>query len=67
MTPKEKAKDLVEKYYQSYDDNDVYGDYTNGPKDGALIAVDEILDEFRKLLPFSRGYWQQVRTEIENL
>jgi hypothetical protein len=33
----------------------------------ALIAVDEILDGFRKLLPSSRGYWQQVRTEIENL
>lgn len=60
MTPKEKAAELVEKFIQ-----------TNGnsffAKDCALIAVDEILKTFDCTTPQSIDYWQEVKTEIENL
>jgi hypothetical protein len=36
-------------------------------KQCALITVDEILDGFRKILPSSRNYWEEVKTEITNL
>jgi hypothetical protein len=61
MTPKEKAKQLVEKMiiYHSPDDKDY-----EAAKDCALIAVDEIL----KTNPYkARNYWQEVKTEIEKL
>jgi hypothetical protein len=68
MTPKEKAKQLVEKMiiYHSPDDKDY-----EAAKDCALIAVDEILYvitgiydyDFEKLNP----YWQEVKQEIEKL
>ena len=72
MTPQEKAKELVEKYYQSYLDNDVYGDYTNGPKDGALIAGDEILNELPEGsidygVSARRRFFEEVKQEIEKL
>ena len=63
MTPKEKAKELVDKYINF-----------NLGKDGtltcALIAVDEIINE--RYHPFimtdSRyNYWQEVKQEINNL
>jgi len=57
MTPKEKAKDLFDKMYNS-------GDLTTyASKKCALKAVDEILD----LIIGSHGvitYWQQVKREI---
>ena len=70
MTPKEKALELWEKYFQlNYDWDGVTKD--QWAKDGALIAVDEILDvitgiynyDFEVLDP----YWQQVKKEIEAL
>jgi len=36
-------------------------------KECALVCVDEILDGYRKILPSSREYWQQVKEEIEKL
>ena len=66
MTPKEKAKELYEKYDFVYIQN-----YTSKHevKQCALIAVDEIIDllwhthknetEYR--------YWQEVRKEVELL
>lgn len=75
MTPKEKAKELIDKFYST---------------GGALIAVDEIIDayqylnvevlhtEFGEILNKINGeirikyaefvmYWQQVKQEIVNL
>jgi hypothetical protein len=59
MTPKEKAHDLLKKYfmlYQSYPYN----------KEGALIAVDEII-EFMSPMVHSKqayDYWDEVKQEI---
>jgi hypothetical protein len=60
MTPKEKAKQLVEKMiiYHSPDDKDY-----EAAKDCALIAVDEILNIGCIEVP----YWVEVKQEIENL
>jgi len=70
MTPKEKALELWEKYFRlNYDWDGVTKD--EWAKEGALIAVDEILDvitciydyDFEKLNP----YWEEVKQEIEKL
>jgi hypothetical protein len=70
MTPKEKAKELVEKMiiYHSPDDKDY-----EAAKDCALIAVDEIIDS-EPQYEWSNDYWknpndfwQEVKREIENL
>lgn len=63
MTAAEKARELVEKfYYYVYIPN-----YTSmhEVKQCALIAVDEILSG-TGLLTYIE-YWQEVKTEIENL
>lgn len=44
LSPKEKAEQLMEKYYESYIDDDFYGDYTIATKKSSLIAVDEIIE-----------------------
>ena len=66
MTPLEKARELVEKYYW------IFGDGYLGQQhiQCALIAVDEIISI--KLLWFQKDtqdldYWQQVKQEIEKL
>jgi homoserine trans-succinylase len=57
MTPKEKAEDLLSKYYFQVQT-------LVKQKQCALIAVDEILETN----PYkARNYWQQVKQEIENL
>ena len=74
MTPKEKAIELVNKMVFVCTECD----YNWNAKQCALIAVDEILssgvllDEYTIVKPFctyeqTTQYWQQVRTEIENL
>ena len=60
MKPKEKAEELVKKFpYRLF-----Y--YRFVAKECALIAVDEILNAHLFDLD-EKEYWQQVRTEIENL
>lgn len=69
MTPKEKADELVDVYYQLVDYPTPH--WKNLSKQCALIAVDEILSmgimsdsgdwEMAKL------YWQEVKQEIEKL
>jgi hypothetical protein len=70
MTPKEEAKELVNKFVSL--DNDIFCS-VNYPysKQCALIAVDEILntieyssqaDELSKV-----NYWQEIKQEIEKL
>jgi hypothetical protein len=58
MTPKEKAKELVDKF------NVVGLQQRAEAYQCAVIAVDEIL----KTNPYkARNYWQEVKTEIEKL
>jgi uncharacterized protein (UPF0333 family) len=71
MTPKEKAKELVDKYV-SLTDGWVYG--VKGwkhKKQCALIAVDEILkvceNEISHCSDKTYFYWQEVKKEIEKL
>ena len=60
MTPPEKAIELVDKFkYISY-----YLDDIQNHKEGALIAVDEILDVCKTYLS---SYYLEVKKEIEKL
>ena len=68
MIPKEKAKELVEKY----DDLLTYLESKSKAKQCALIAVDEILDVdcydmSEELFDNHIYYWEQVKQEINNL
>ena len=59
MKAKDKAAELVNKYYQYFESN------TNA-KECALIAVDEILSVVW-YVPIDIEYWEEVKKEIENL
>ena len=62
MTPKEKAKELVNKYLQVYDGK------VFEAKLCSFIAVDELIQETRYEVPNIRQrYWLEVKQEIENL
>ena len=75
-TPKDKAKELVKKYHEQ--EIDIYigsgaMDYESAKK-CALIACDEILSNNPIALVGNAGkfiymddFWQQVKTEIDNL
>ena len=64
MTAQDKAKELVNKYLQIYDGR------VPQAKQCALIAVDEILNNYYKN-HFQTGkkidYWHDVKSEIEKL
>lgn len=70
MTPKEKARELVDKMYLKIPS--VYHP-TNLPhypiaKEMSLIAVDELIYETQFEVPNIRQrYWLEVKQEIENL
>jgi len=70
MTPKEKAKELVEKFlrtYPIYDNPTVVISYTyNEAKECALISVDEMLS-LRYLLKHETWFYKKVKQEIEKL
>jgi hypothetical protein len=81
MTPKEKAAELIDSFYQTTPNEcfvnepiGIAGRYKawNQSKQCALIAVDEILkavdnpDE-KYLMKHIVEYWSQVKQEIENL
>ena len=82
MTPKEKAKELVDKYYNFGDQEFDYS------KEFALFAVDEIIKEryfhnehfkqnsklkyhieieLAERLEATRNYWNEVKKEIQKL
>ena len=66
MTPKEKAKELVNKF-SDLEDGEMY---IGKAKQCALIAVDEVLNNIlvRDARPDERTeFWQEVKKEIENL
>lgn len=64
MTPKEKAEELVSKYY-------FLADSLFEQKQCALIAVDEILkelediDDGQTVIPYT--YWEEVKKCIQNM
>ena len=62
MKPKEKAEELVLKFLR-IDNNTPEWFNTHIAKQCALIAVDEILNIGCVEVP----YWQQVKTEINNI
>ena len=73
MTPKEKAIELFNKFYDAIPSNDMGLNYDASEK-CALIAVDEILWEIIKYADNSREYvvenskyWQEVKQEIEKI
>jgi hypothetical protein len=69
MTPKEKAKELTNKYFKGSDL--LYHDLSwIQAKECALIAVNEIIDCTKNglgLTKYSKEYWEQVKKEIELL
>jgi hypothetical protein len=69
MTPKEKAEELVYKYYTFGINNIASPSYSlHECKQLALIAVDEILDTIKWCIGDSQvEYWQDVKKEIELL
>lgn len=62
MTPKEKAKELVDRYL-------FVDDYHTFSIQCALIAVDEILNNNKILFEdvLNDYYWEEVKQEIEKL
>ena len=66
MTPKEKAQQLVEKFFYGIHKRSMFH-----AKRNALITVDEIMIQcwdYREIdLETSYNYWQQVKQEIELL
>jgi hypothetical protein len=73
MTPKEKAKELVDKYscYFYGIDKDLFEDVIlhDDSKGCALIAVDELIKEERKTDDYYEigSYWQEVKQQIQEL
>jgi hypothetical protein len=78
MTPKEKAKELVDKFYQRFPlkmnvittRGDLSWEYDswNEAKQCALIAVDEILNIKSVDRDYDLStYWEEVKQEIEKL
>ncbi len=78
MTPKEKAQELMKKMIESCNDwnpkyiqntsfeelkEDTFGHEWFRPKQCALIAVDEIINN----VELYSTYWQEVKQEIEKL
>jgi hypothetical protein len=72
MTPKEKAKELINKYLKCKDVSNYYYviPIQDDAKQCALIAVDEIIKALRKdlaIFELGKGFWQEVKQEIEKL
>ena len=70
MTPKEKAKDLVYKFYPSVQWKLGQEDCLDRAKQSALIAVDEVLNFTTFLHSIELAdvyYWLDVKKEIELL
>lgn len=64
------AKRLLDKFAGvnwEYNDESGFVPNETAAKESALICVDEILDGFRKILPSSRSYWEEVKEEINKL
>ena len=74
MTPKEKAKELVDKFYKIEPVEPIYiGMDKSQSKQCALICVDEQIkgnENYKRYInnwQESNKYWQEVKQEIEKL
>jgi hypothetical protein len=74
MTPKEKAKELVDKFIEHTMDWDILDGYVDDmlrAKQCAFIAVDEMIEQqqmqFENMLWSCVEYWKDVKHEIEKL
>ena len=69
MTPKEKADELVRKYYKFGINNVPFSSFSWFEcKACALIAVDELIDHCGLVEPFlGVEYWKEVKIEIDAL
>jgi hypothetical protein len=68
MTPKEKAKELVEKIIFQIKYNTQPSTVQFVAKQCALIVVDEIIKSNKNFfLGHTNDYWQEVQQEIENI
>jgi len=65
MTPKEKAKELVDKYKEHIIETDDYF-INSGAKKCALITVEEIRDSLPQISDI-QYYWIDVKLEIKKL
>jgi hypothetical protein len=73
MTPKEKAKELFDKYCWAIRIDETDSGYFSNvlyAKECALIAVDELIDQcwgYREIdLGLALEYWEEVKQEIES-
>jgi hypothetical protein len=65
MTPKDKAKELFDKYAMYLRSNLMYDEEAKeDAKQCALIAVDEISQHCYEVM---KPFWQEVKQEIEKL
>ena len=70
MTPKEKAKELVEKYQFNGDMIDDIRMSEESAIECALLCVDELIELYEFEVPhrgFKISYWDEVKQEIEKL
>ena len=72
MTPKEKAKELIEKFSNAKSEDGYLNLNHFRHKQCALIAVDEILDAidwdyYEGSAQTQQNYWKEVKKEIEKL
>jgi hypothetical protein len=65
MTPKDKAKELVDKFYNYTMDVFIISKSLECSKQCALIAVDEVLENSHTNT--FTIYWKEVKQEIEKL
>jgi len=67
MTPKEKAISLYQSFYPQVQWKMGQEDCKDRAKECALIAVDEILNEYWLHDTKRRDWWQEVKEEINKL
>lgn len=63
MTPKDKAEELVDEYYQLLGEY-IFNGHFDIAKECALVAVDELIKQVNHS---DVGYWKEVKNEIEKL
>lgn len=73
MTPKQKAEEMIHKYFLPLDESiqlDFIGKRKKHAKECALICVDEIINAFENMILSHKKdeeYWQEVKQEIQKL
>tara|TARA_R110000782_G_scaffold257430_1_gene346703 strand:- start:33 stop:245 length:213 start_codon:yes stop_codon:yes gene_type:complete len=70
MNPKEKAKELLDKFYNIDLDSEMCDDFTMKifyAQRCALICVNEVIDDRSKRGQINFTYWKEVKKEINKL